>query len=208
MLCQWFLQQCSTNPKFPAMESRIFTISMCADENPHVILPSHHQQRFSNIWAGICGHNLFRPHVLPNTLTGQNYKAFLENKMPDFLVNVSLIIHQELHFMHDGASTHFSLIACRYLNRKFLGQWIGRCGPTAWPLHSPHLNPLNFYLWGHLKSLVYLSPVDDMETLWNRIVVGFQTIHNMPEIWDLQVAMRRRVKACIQAGGGHMEHLL
>jgi hypothetical protein len=32
---------------------------------------------------------------------------------------------------------------------------------------------------------------------------------NTPGIWDrLQVSMRRRAEACIQAGGGHMEHLL
>jgi hypothetical protein len=49
--------------------------------------------------------------------------------------------------------------------------------------------------------------VDDVETLRNRIVVGFQTIRNMPGIWDrLRVAMRRRVEACIQAAG-HTEHL-
>jgi hypothetical protein len=28
------------------------------NENPHAILPSHHQQRFAiNIWTGICGDN-------------------------------------------------------------------------------------------------------------------------------------------------------
>jgi hypothetical protein len=68
---------------------------MWMDENPHAILPSHHQQRFSiYILAGICGGNLFRPNTLPNMLTWQNYKAFLENNMPDFLADMPLIIHQ------------------------------------------------------------------------------------------------------------------
>jgi hypothetical protein len=70
----------------------------------------------------------------------------LENNMPDFLVDVSLIIRRELHFMHDGAPAHFSLVACRYMNRKFPGRWIGRGGPIAWPSRSPDLNPLDFYL--------------------------------------------------------------
>jgi hypothetical protein len=48
-----------------------------------------------------------------------------------------------------------------------------------------------------------------VETLRNRIVAGFQTTRNMPGIWDrLRMAMRRRAEACIQAAGGHMEHLL
>jgi hypothetical protein len=88
-----------------------------------VILPSHHQQWFSiNIWAGICGNNLFRLHMLPNRLTWQNKKAFLENNIPDFLANVLLIIRRVMNFMHDGAPSHFSLTARRYLNQKFPGQ--------------------------------------------------------------------------------------
>jgi hypothetical protein len=78
----------------------------------------------------------------------------------------------------------------------------------VWPPCSPGLNPLDFYSLGQLKSLVYSSPVDGVETLRNQIMVGFQTICNMPGIWDrLQVAMRR-TEACIQAGGRQMEHLL
>jgi hypothetical protein len=133
--------------------------------------------------AGICGCDLFGPHVFPNRLRGQNYKAFMENSVPDLLADVPLIICRELHFMHDGAVTHFSLIARRYLNRKFPGQWIGRGGPIAWPPRSPDLNTLDF-LWGHLKLFVYLSPVDYAETLRNQIVAGFQTICNMPGIWN------------------------
>jgi hypothetical protein len=30
----------------------------------------------------------------------------------------------------------------------------------------PDLNPLDFYLWEHLKSLVYATPVDSEEALW------------------------------------------
>jgi hypothetical protein len=61
-----------------------------AEENPHAIFPSYHQQLFStNIWAGICGDNLFGTRFLP----GRNYKAYLENNMPDFLADVPLIIH-------------------------------------------------------------------------------------------------------------------
>jgi hypothetical protein len=101
---------------------------------------------------------------------------------------VSLIICQGLHFIHDAAPAHFSLIALRYLNLKSPGRWIGRGGPVAWPPQSPGLNPLDFYLWGHFKS----SPVDDVVTLRNEIVAGFQTICSMSGIWDcLWVAVRR-----------------
>jgi hypothetical protein len=51
--------------------------------------------------------------------------------------------------------------------------------------------------------------MDDAETLRTRIVADFQTIRNTTGILDrLRVAIRRQVEACVQAGGGYMQHLL
>ena len=50
--------------------------------------------------------------------------------------------------------------------------WIGHQGPTKWPAHSPDLNPLDFYLWGHLKAIVYSTPIHNMEILRQRIEQG------------------------------------
>ncbi|GFV88973.1 hypothetical protein TNCV_4911751 [Trichonephila clavipes] len=32
-------------------------------------------------------------------------------------------------------------------------------GPVAWPPRSPDLSPLDFFLWGAMKGLVYDTPV-------------------------------------------------
>jgi hypothetical protein len=75
---------------------------------------------------------------------------------------------------------------------------MGRCGPTAWPPRSPDLNPLDFYLWGHLKTLVNAALVVD----------ACQTIRNYPGIFErMRRSMMRRVDACIESHGGHFEHL-
>jgi hypothetical protein len=158
--------------------------------------------------AGIYGDNLLGPHVLPNRLTGRNYKVFMQNSMLDFLANVPLIIYRELHLRYVRALAHYSLTARRYLNRKVPGQWICRSGPIAWPPRPPYLNTLDFPSCGHLKSFVCVSPLDDVEILRNRIVAGSQTIRNMPGIWGrLRVAMRHLAESCIQAGGGHIKHV-
>jgi len=39
-------------------------------------------------------------------------------------------------------------------------RWIGRGGPMARPPRSPDLRPMHFFLWGHIKALIYASPVD------------------------------------------------
>jgi hypothetical protein len=55
----------------------------------------------------------------------------------------------------DSAPPHYGLSVRTYLDKQFLGWWIGRRGPTEWPACSPNLSPLDFYLWGHLKAKVY-----------------------------------------------------
>jgi hypothetical protein len=87
-------------------------------------------------------------------------------------------------------------------------RWIGRGGPTAWSARSPDLNPLDFYLWKHLKALMYAAPVDNEETL-HRIVDACQTIRNCPGISErTRRSVMRRVEACIETHGGHFEHFL
>jgi len=80
--------------------------------------------------------------------------------------------------MHDGAPPHFSRIARQYLNDHFPGKWIGRNGPVAWPPRSPDLNPIDLYLWGHVKNKVYSTPVTNVNELWERIVATFDAIRN------------------------------
>ncbi|KAJ4425457.1 hypothetical protein ANN_28073 [Periplaneta americana] len=156
-----------------------------AYENPRATVPSHHQVQFSlNMWAGIIGDRLVGPHVLVNRLTGQAYTNFLENTIPHVLEDTPLINRQHIHFLHDGSPAHFSHTDRQYLDRRFPDRWIGRGSPIAWPPRSSDLNPLDFYLWGHLKSLVYSSPVPDLESLRNRIVACSEDIRNTPGVWD------------------------
>ncbi|KAJ4448366.1 hypothetical protein ANN_10382, partial [Periplaneta americana] len=84
----------------------------------------------------------------------------------------------------------------------FPDRWIGtRGGPNAWPPRSPDLNPLDFYLWGHLKSLVYSSPVPDLESLRNRIVACSEDIRNTPGVWDrVRRSMRHRCEKVSEKG--------
>ncbi|KAJ4448747.1 hypothetical protein ANN_00138 [Periplaneta americana] len=119
--------------------------------------------------------------------------------IPHVLEDTPLINRQHIHFSHDGAPAHFSRTARRYLDRRFRDRWIGRGSPIAWPPRSPNVNPLHFYLWGHLKSLVYSSPVPDLESLRNRIVACSEDIRNTPGVWDrVRRSMRHRYEAQIQ----------
>jgi hypothetical protein len=66
-------------------------------------------------------------------------------------------------FMHDGAPIHFLCSVRQHLNQTFGEQWIGYGGPVNWPAQFSDLNPLDFWLWGHLKFLVYSAPINDLK---------------------------------------------
>jgi hypothetical protein len=86
--------------------------------------------------------------------------------------------------MHDGAPAHFSRDVRDVLNNTYHDRWVGTGGPTAWPPHSPGVNPLDFYLWGLLKARVYADPISNEGELHHRIVDTRQTIGKFPGIFE------------------------
>ncbi|KYQ48017.1 hypothetical protein ALC60_12977 [Trachymyrmex zeteki] len=69
------------------------------------------------------------------------------------------------------------------------------------------INPLGYFLWGHLKSLVYTTPIEN--DLRNRIVASCKAIRNTPGIFELvRQSLRRRLDGCIMAQGGHFQQFI
>ena len=62
------------------------------------------------------------------------------------------------------------------------------------PPRSPDLNPLDYFLWGYQKSLVYITPIENENDLRNRIVAPCETIRNTPGIFEhVHQFLRRRL---------------
>ena len=142
---------------------------------------SRHQHQFSlNVWAGIIDKFFIGPFSLDWKLTGTKYVDFLSTRLREILEEVPVDIRLRMRFMHDGTPPHFSRVARQFLNRHFANKWIGRGGPIAWPARSPDLNSLDFHLWGHLKSIVYATSIENAEILRNRIQQGFRQIRETP----------------------------
>ncbi|GBM62951.1 hypothetical protein AVEN_160231-1 [Araneus ventricosus] len=110
---------------------------------------------------------------------------------------------------HDGAPAHFNIDVRNYLNATFRARWIGNDGPVSWPPRSPDLSSLDYFLWGHLKSLVYATPVDSGEDLVARISVAAARVREIPGIFEsVRQSLHRRCQACINVGGRNFEELL
>ncbi|GBO16455.1 hypothetical protein AVEN_183384-1 [Araneus ventricosus] len=66
-----------------------------------------------------------------------------------------------------------------------------------------------FFFWGHMKSLVYETPVDLAEDLVARIAVAADKINTTPGIFlRVRQSFLRRCELCNDTRGRHFEHLL
>jgi hypothetical protein len=133
--------------------------------SPDRILCRHQRQFSINVWAGIFGDCLVGPHILPHGLTGNHYRDSLLHEPPKQLEDVPLGVRARMWYMYDGASAHFSRAVRDVLSNTHHARRIGRGGPTPWSPRSPDFNPLDFYLWEHLKPRAYAAPDDNEETL-------------------------------------------
>ena len=112
-------------------------------------------------------------------------------------------------FQHDGSTPHFSLAVRHHLDATFFNKWIGRGGPINWPPRSPDLTPLDYFLWGHMKSLVYEEKCNTKEELVNRIFNAVQFIKNKPdELQKVTENIIQRAECCIHSDGGHFEQFI
>ncbi|GFV01257.1 transposable element Tcb1 transposase [Trichonephila clavipes] len=67
----------------------------------------------------------------------------------------ALISNNELWFQQDGATCHTARTTIDLLKDTFGDRLISRFGPVNWPPRSCDLTPLDCFLWGYVKSLVY-----------------------------------------------------
>lgn len=178
-------------------------------ENPNVVRRRAFQNRFSvHVWAGILGSKLIGPFFLPDRLNGDNFLNFLQRDFQNLLDDVPLGQLRNFEWLQmDGAPAHYSGQVRQWLNENYPERWIGRGGPVPWPPRSPDLTMLDFFLWGHIKNIVYRTAPDTVEELRQRIIEAAATV--TPEMLDnVHRSTGRRINRCVAVNGRNFEHLL
>ena len=69
------------------------------------------------------------------------------------------------------------------------------------------LSPLDFYLWGYLKDRVYQEKPKDLRQLKQKIRKEIGEIQ-IKVLKDVMQNFTIRLNKCINAQGGHLEHML
>ena len=128
---------------------------------------------------------------------------------PDLMDDVPAATRINIWFQHDGAPAHFSYAVPEFLDRTYPNRWIGRGGPVEWPPWSPDLTPLDFYLWGHMKSMVNETPLTLDMDLIARTAEVIARVRDFPGQFErVRESMRWRCETSIVANERNFEHLL
>ncbi|GFT02392.1 DUF4817 domain-containing protein [Trichonephila clavipes] len=95
---------------------------------------------------------------------------------------------QELWFQQDGATCHTACATIDLLKDTFGDRLISRFGPVNWPPRSCDLTPLDSFLWGYVKSLVYADKsqtLDHLEDNIRRVIADIrpQMLEKVIENW-------------------------
>ncbi|GFY05131.1 uncharacterized protein TNCV_3270031 [Trichonephila clavipes] len=84
---------------------------------------------------------------------------------------------QELWFQQDGATCHTARATIDLLKDTFGDRLISRFGPVNWPPRSCDLTPLDYFLLGYVKSLVYADKpqtLDHLEENIHRVIADIR----------------------------------
>lgn len=177
--------------------------------NPHVLHESPLHPEKITVWCGFHAGGVIGPYFFVDdndrhvTVNGQRYRAMIEDYFWPELEGMDIT---NMWFQQDGATSHTAHVTMDLLQQQFGQRVISRNGPVDWPPRSCDLTPLDFFLWGHIKSLVYANQPTTINELRDNII---REIRNVPVELCARVAENfvQRIHRCKSSRGGHMAEI-
>ena len=169
--------------------------------NPHEVMEREQFGAGVTVWAGMWSGGIIGPYFFEGTVTAESYQAMLNDFL--FPAMERLPGATEVWFMQDGASPHYALTTRNTLDAHFENRWIGRRGPVEWPARSCDLTPLDFFLWGYLKNLVYSQTPRDLEELKVKIRRSIEQIP-VEMVQNVIRSIPDRLRACYRDSGNQL----
>ena len=175
-----------------------------APENLHVHVGKAFNLPGVNVWCGLSAIGLIGPSLFEGTVTSEAYLEMLRlSILPAIL---ALYENSELFYQQDGAPPHYHRGVWAFLDENLQGHWIGQRGTFEFPPRSLDLTPLDFYLWGTLKDVVYRKKPATLGDFRAEIRAACAAIP-INTLTDVNQSTTRRCNRCLAANGKHFEHL-
>ncbi|GFU45010.1 uncharacterized protein TNCV_4235181 [Trichonephila clavipes] len=143
---------------------------------------------------------------ITETVNAHRYLTLLRETVVPCLIQRGQI--SNVTFMQDGATSHTANPVKTFLIQTFgEDRIVSRRCRYPWPPRSPDLTPEDFWLWGYLKSRVYLSGPSSLPELKDAIRREVSSIH--PDMLHSAIAgFVTRLECLLPCGGGHVEDIL
>ncbi|GFV13937.1 transposase [Trichonephila clavipes] len=143
-------------------------------------------------------------HLEKLTVNGDRYRAMITNFFIPELNNHDV---QELWFQQDGATCHTARATIDLLKDTFGDRLISCFGPVNSPPRSCDLTPLDYFLWGYVKSLVNADKpqtLDHLEDNIRRVIADIrpQMLEKVIENWTSRLDYIRGSR------GSHMPEII
>lgn len=180
-----------------------------SNKNEKKIIEVKTQGRKSvKVWCAILRSRILGPIFYDENLNSARYFQLLSNNIQELIENqVPQIEIRNLIWQQDGAPYHRSQETSQYLSNRYR-YWIGENGNLAWPARSPDLTPMDYFLWGTLKEIVYKQKPTTVNELRHRIQEGVNFLNGGQFVQNAISYLETVYTTCIAQNGGHIENLL
>lgn len=163
------------------------------------------------VWCALSAKTIIGPYFFEEeglnvTVNGDRYLNMLNEFFFPALRRKRITVSRTW-FQQDGAIAHICTDVLNLLKKKFQTRLISRNTEFMWPPRSPDLTPPDFFLWGHLKSRVYLEKPKDTEELKSAIqreIAGIKT-STLRKVID---NFEKRLKECKNRNGDYLSGVL
>ncbi|GFU41451.1 transposable element Tc3 transposase [Trichonephila clavipes] len=181
-----------------------------SEANPQVYVETPLHPEKLTVWCALWAGGIIGPYFFKNdeghnvTVNGDRYRAMITNFFIPELNNHDV---QELWFQQDGATCDTARATIDLLKDTFGDRLISHFGPVNWPPRSCDLTPLDYFLWGYVKSLVYVDKpqtLDHLEDNIRRVIANIrpEMLEKVIENWTSRLDYIRASR------GSHMPEII
>lgn len=179
-------------------------------ENPRVTHEEPLHPLKVTVWCAVFAGGVIGPFFFEDvagqtvTVNGERYRAMINEF---FLPQLDELGLENMWFQQDGATAHTARATTDMLKDAFPGRLISRFGDLHWPARSPDLTAPDFFLWGFLKSRVYVNKPQTLAALKDNIRQECEDLS--PEVLaKVMENALKRAQMTINCGGGHLHDII
>ena len=175
------------------------------------MIKSLHSQKVT-VWCTLSKAGIIGPYFFEDeygqavTVNSERYVAMLQDYFIPHLEENEFDI-PNIWFQQDGATAHTAGASMNVVREAFPGRLISRNGDISWPPRSPDLSPCDFFLWGYLKSKVYLGKPRTIDELKEAIRREILTIP-ISMLEDVMENFQNRLQECSNEEGSHLTDIV